>query len=63
MFPLSDKTSIEFNLDFSNKQVVLIQKGEVGVEMGRIIIPMEDLKKWGGKFKGLAGFIPGLTPK
>lgn len=63
MFALSDKTSIEFNLDFSMKQVVLIQKGELGVEMGRIIIPMEDLKKWGGKFKGLAGLIPGLTPK
>jgi len=63
MVSLSDKTSIEFNLDFSSKQIVVVQKGEVGVEMGRIVIPMEDVKKWGGKFKGLAGLIPGLTTK
>jgi hypothetical protein len=63
MIPLSDKTNIEFNLDFSSKQVILIQKGELGVEVGRIAVPMEDLKKWGSKFKGLASFIPGLTSK
>jgi len=63
MIPLSDKTNIEFNLDFSSKQVILIQKGELGVEVGRIAIPMDDLKKWGSKFKGLASFIPGLTSK
>ena len=63
MVHLSDKTCIEFNLDFSAKQLVIVQKGEVGVEVGRIVIPMEDLKKWGSKFKGLASLIPGLTPK
>ena len=63
MVTLSDKTVIEFNLDFSSKQLIVIQKGEVGVEVGRIVIPMDDLKKWGSKFKGLASFIPGLTSK
>jgi hypothetical protein len=63
MVTLSDKTVIEFNLDFSSRQLIVIQKGEVGVEVGRIVIPMDDLKKWGGKFKGLASFIPGLTSK
>ena len=63
MVSLSDKTSIEFNLDFSSKQLVIVQKGEVGVEVGRIVIPMEDLKKWGSKFKMLGSLIPGLTPK
>ncbi|NBZ96773.1 MAG: hypothetical protein EBR40_10180 [Proteobacteria bacterium] len=63
MVSLSDKTQLEFNLDFSSKQLVIVQKGEVGVEVGRIAIPMDDLKKWGSKFKGLASFIPGLTSK
>lgn len=63
MVNLSDKTSIEFNLDFSSKQLVIVQKGEVGVEVGRLVIPMEDIKKWGSKFKMLGALIPGLTPK
>jgi len=63
MVALSDKTSIEFNIDFSSKVIVFIQKGEVGLEVGRISIPMEDIKKWGSKFKGLTAMIPGLTSK
>ena len=63
MVHLSDKTSLEFNIDFSLRQVVVVQKGEVGVEVGRIVIPMEDIKKWGSKFKMLGALIPGLTPK
>lgn len=63
MVHLSDKTSLEFNIDFSQRQVVVVQKGEVGVEVGRIVVPMEDIKKWGSKFKMLGALIPGLTPK
>jgi hypothetical protein len=60
---LSDKSTLEFNIDFGSKIIFIIQKGEVGVEQGRIALPMEDLKKWGGKVKGLTSLIPGLTTK
>lgn len=63
MVHLSDKSSIEFNIDFPGRQVVVVQKGEVGVEVGRIVIPMEDIKNWGSKFKMLGALIPGLTSK
>ena len=63
MVALSDKSTLEFTLDFSSKVIIFIQKGELGVETGRISIPMEDVKKWGGKFKGIASLIPGLTSK
>jgi len=63
MVHLSDKSLLEFNLDFSSKQLVIVQKGELGVEVGRIVIPMQDIKNWGTKFKGLASLIPGLTSK
>ena len=58
MFALSDKTSLDLKLDLQNKQIVVIQKGEVGVEMGKIVIPMADVKAWGGKLKGLTSFFP-----
>ena len=60
---LSDKSTLEFNIDFGSKIIFIIQKGEVGVEQGRIALPMEDLKKWGGKVKGLTSLIPVLTTK
>ena len=58
---LSDKSTLEFNIDFGTKIIFIIQKGEVGVEQGRISIPMDDLKKWGGKIKALTSLIPSLT--
>lgn len=61
MVHLSDKTQLEFNIDFSQRQVVVVQKGEVGVEVGRLVIPMDDIKKWGSKFKMLGALFPGLT--
>ena len=60
---LADKSTLEFNIDFGAKTIFIIQKGEVGVEQGRISLPMEDIKKWGGKVKGLTSFLPGLTSK
>jgi len=58
MVTLSDKTTLEFKLDLQNKQLVVIQKGEVGVEMGKIVLPMADIKTWGSKLKGLSSFFP-----
>jgi|GEM_PF-6362986 len=58
MFPLSDKSTIELKLDLQNKQVVVIQKGEVGVQMGQIVVPIADIKNWGSKLKGLKAFFP-----
>jgi len=57
MVTLSDKTVLEFKFDLMQKQVIVLQKGEVGVEMGKIILPMADLKEWGAKFKGLSSLF------
>lgn len=58
MVTLSDKSVLEFKLDLQNKQVLVVQKGEVGVETGRIIIPMSDIKNWGSKLKNITSFLP-----
>ena len=58
MFALSDKTSLDLKLDLQNKQIVVIQKGEVGVQMGQIVVPIADIKNWGSKLKGLIAFFP-----
>lgn len=58
MVNLSDKSVLEFKLDLSAKNVAIIQKGEVGIETGKIVIPMEDLKTWGSKLKGLTSLFP-----
>lgn len=58
MVHLSDKSVLEFRLDFSAQNVAVIQKGEVGIETGKIVIPMEDLKNWGAKLKGLTSIFP-----
>lgn len=54
---LSDKSSLDFKLDFASAQVVVTQKSELGMETGRISIPMSDIKDWGTKFKGIASFL------
>jgi hypothetical protein len=54
---LSDKSSLDFKLDFSSAQVVVSQKSELGIETGRIMIPMADIKDWGTKFKGITSFL------
>lgn len=58
MVHLSDKSVLEFRLDLSAKNVAVIQKGEVGIETGKIVIPMEDLKNWGAKLKVLTSIFP-----
>ena len=58
MVHLSDKSVLEFKLDLKEKNVSVIQRGEVGIEQGKIVIPMEDLKSWGSKLKGLSSFFP-----
>jgi hypothetical protein len=55
---LSDKSVLDFKIDLQAKQVVVIQRGEVGVETGRIILPMEDIKSWGLKLKNLSSILP-----
>lgn len=55
---LSDKSVLDFKIDLQTKQVIVIQKGEVGVETGRVILPMEDIKSWGAKLKNLSSFLP-----
>ena len=54
---LSDKTTLEFKLDFKTAQVVVIQNSELGMEIGRISVPMSDLKSWGEKFKGITSIF------
>lgn len=54
---LSDKTSLEFKLDLKSAQVVVIQKSELGLEIGKISVPMADLKSWGEKFKGITSIF------
>lgn len=58
MVSLSDKTTLEVQIDLQNKQVVVTQRGEVGVEMGKITIPMDDIKKLGSKLKGALSLLP-----
>jgi len=55
---LSDKSQLDFKIDLQSKQVVVIQTGEVGVETGRIVLPMEDIKSWGSKLKNLSSLLP-----
>jgi len=58
MVTLSDKSVLEFKLDLQNKQVVVVQKGEVGVETGKIILPMADIRNWGTKLKNITSIFP-----
>ena len=58
MIALSDDTLLEFKIDLQNKQVIVIQKGKVGIKMGEISVPMADLKSWGSKIKGITSLFP-----